>query len=163
MIDTRTLILDAETDNLLPMVTTIWVICTKVIETGEIREFFDGPSFLEYITELDPTHVVGQNHVGFDLEVLRRIWGVPYTIGKQCLWNNRPVRFVDTKLLSQFLNPDRVGGHSLESWGERLGFPKGTHTDWSQLSDSMREYCARDVEVTHKTLDYLIREIEEYG
>ena len=157
------LILDLESDNLLPMVSTIHVVCTKVIETQETREFYDRDSFVEYVTGLDPTHVVGQNHIAYDLEVLARLWGIPYTVGRQSTWMSRPVKFVDTKLISQFLNPDREGGHSLASWGERLGFPKGDHSDWSKLTPEMITYCHRDVAVTEKVLKALEQELEEYG
>lgn len=159
----RTLILDLESDNLLPLVSTIWVVCTKVIETQEVREFYDKDSFVEYITNLQPTHLVGQNHIAYDLEVLARLWDIPYTIGRECTWNGRPVKMVDTKLISQFLNPDRLGGHSLAEWGERLGFPKGDHSDWSKLTPQMLQYCHRDVAVTEKMLKALEQELEGYG
>jgi DNA polymerase I len=157
------LILDLESNGLLPLVSTIWVICTKVIETGEVREFYDRDSFVEYVTNLQPTHLVGQNHIAYDLEVLARLWDIPYTVGRMSSFMDIPVKLVDTKLISQFLNPDRVGGHSLAEWGERLGFPKGDHNDWSKLTPEMLEYCHRDVVLTERTLKDLEREMEDYG
>jgi hypothetical protein len=156
------LILDLESDGLLPMVSTIWVICTKVIETGEVREFYDRDSFVEYVTNLQPTHLVGQNHIAYDLEVLARLWDIPYTVGRMSSFMDIPVQLVDTKLISQFLNPDRVGGHSLAEWGERLGFPKGDCTNFSELTLELVTYCKRDVEVTERMLRALEQEMENY-
>ena len=145
------------------MVSTIHVVCTKVIETQETQEFYDRDSFVKYIAELDPTHVVGQNHIAYDLEVLARLWNIPYTVGRESTWMGRSVKFVDTRLVSIFLNPDREGGHSLASWGERLGFPKGDCTNFSELTPELVQYCGRDVEVTEKMLKALEQELEEYA
>lgn len=161
--DRRTLVFDVEADNLLPLCTTIHVVCTKVVETGEKRSFRDRDSFVEYVEGLRPTHVCGANILGFDLECLARVWGIPYTVGKMSSWIDIPVVWVDTLLISRFLNADRVGGHSLEAWGERLGFQKGDHSDWSKFSEEMLTYCIRDVDLTERVLEYLEREMEEYG
>lgn len=158
----KTLVFDIEADNLLPLCTTIHVVCTKVIETGEKRSFRDRDSFVEYVKELRPTHVCGANILGFDLEALARVWNIPYTVGKMSSWMDIPVVWVDTLLISRFLNADRAGGHSLEAWGERLGFAKGEHSDWSQYSEEQRVYCERDVDLTEKVLEYLEIEMEEY-
>jgi len=160
--DKRTLVLDLEADNLLPLATRIWCVCTKLLETGEERTFYDKDSFTEYIREVSPTHVVMHNGLGFDLECLCRVWGIPYTVGKMSSWMDMPVVWVDTLLLSRFLDADRIGGHSLEASGERLGFPKGSHSDWSQLSDEMVRYCQQDVRVTERVLHSLQQEVEAY-
>lgn len=158
-----TLVFDVESDGLLPLCTQVWVVCTKVIETRERRSFRDRDSFVEYVKGLRPTHVCGANILGFDLECLARVWDISYTVGKMSSWMDTPVVWVDTLLISRFLNADRVGGHSLEAWGERLGFAKGDHSDWSQFSEEMLTYCIRDVDLTERVLEYLEREMEEYG
>ena len=56
----------------------------------------------------------------------------------------------DTLIESQLYNPIRDGGHSLESWGERLNYNKGNFTEFSEYSDNMLEYCKRDVELTRR-------------
>ncbi|MBB6253043.1 DNA polymerase [Nitrospirillum iridis] len=50
---------------------------------------------------------------------------------------------------------DPRGAHALADWGERLGFPKGDHSDWTQFSYEMAEYCRRDVDVTRKVWEAL--------
>jgi DNA polymerase I len=82
--------------------------------------------------------VVGHNLIGYDMPVLERLWGITVA----------PERVLDTLVLSRLYEPSKSGGHSLRNWGECLGFPKGDHTDWTQLSQEMIDYCIRDVEVT---------------
>jgi len=57
---------------------------------------------------------------------------------------------LDTLVLSRLADPAQEGGHSLRNWGNRLGFPKGEHSDWTQYSEEMLKYCIRDVEVTQR-------------
>lgn len=158
-----TLILDIESDELIPLIKNIWVVCTKVVETGDKRSFRSREDFQQYVSDLNPTLVVGHNIAGFDLEALRRIWGIEYKWDtKGCSFNGKPVRFLDTLQLSQFLNADRQPGHSLEAWGEKLGLEKIDFKDWSGYSEEMRVYCERDVDLTELVYKRLIKELEEY-
>lgn len=159
----RTLVFDVEANDLLPLTTTIWVVCTKLVETGEKRSFRGRDEFVAYVQEVSPTHVVGHNILGFDLEALTRVWNIPYTVGRDASWMGSPVVWVDTLLISRFLNADRVGGHSLESYGERFGFPKIDHSDFSHYTEDMRIYCERDVDLTEKVLKYLEEEMADYA
>jgi DNA polymerase-1 len=157
-----TLILDVESDGLIPLIKNIWVVCTKVVETGDKRSFRSREDFTQYVSYLNPTLVVGHN-VTFDLEALRRIWGIEYKWDtKGCSFNGKPVRFLDTLQLSQFINADRQPGHSLESWGEKLGLEKIDFKDWSGYSEEMRVYCERDVDLTELVYKRLLKELEEY-
>ena len=159
-----TLILDIESDNLIPLIKNIWVVCTKVIETGEKRSFRDPKEFINYVQHLQPTLVVGHNILGFDLEALRRVWGIPYRVESSGLssFNGLDVHFLDTLQLSQFLNADRQPGHSLEAFGEKLGLEKIDFKDWSGYSEEMRIYCERDVDLTELVFKRLLKELEEY-
>jgi DNA polymerase I-like protein with 3'-5' exonuclease and polymerase domains len=65
----------------------------------------------------------------------------------------------DTHILSRIYNPDRLG-HSLEWFGEKFGYPKGDHNDWTHLSQEMIDYCIRDVDLTEKVYEYLLLEGE---
>jgi DNA polymerase-1 len=157
-----TLILDIESDGLIPLIKNIWLVCTKVVETGDKRSFRSREDFQQYVSDLNPTLVVGHN-VTFDLEALRRLWGIEYKWDtKGCSFNGKPVRFLDTLQLSQFLNADRQPGHSLESWGEKLGLEKIDFKDWSGYSEEMRVYCERDVDLTELVYKRLLKELEEY-
>lgn len=157
-----TLTLDIESDGLIPLIQNIWVVCTKVVETGDKRSFRSREDFQQYVSDLNPTLVVGHN-VTFDLEALRRIWGIEYKWDtKGCSFNGKPARFLDTLQLSQFINADRQPGHSLESWGEKLGLEKIDFKDWSGYSEEMRVYCERDVDLTELVYKRLIKELEDY-
>src|SRR5690606_14298538 len=87
---------------------------------------------------------------------------------------------VDTHVWSRLFNPDRPGGHSLESWGEKLGYPK---IDWrgeaiklgliepgspqgaefKQYHEKMLEYCEQDTLVNQHVFLDLVKELEYKG
>ena len=124
--------LDLEANGLTP--DTIWCVVTK--ENGVTLVHGDPDSLSEALR--GSQSVVGHNLIGYDMPVLERLWGITVA----------PERVLDTLVLSRLYEPSKSGGHSLRNWGECLGFPKGDHTDWSQLSQEMIDYCIRDVEVT---------------
>ena len=124
--------LDLEANGLTP--DTIWCVVTK--ENGVTLVHRDPDSLSEALR--GSVSVVGHNLIGYDMPVLERLWGITVA----------PERVLDTLVLSRLYEPSKSGGHSLRNWGECLGFPKGDHTDWSQLSQEMIDYCIRDVEVT---------------
>ena len=139
--------LDIETDGLNP--TKIWMVATN--HDGDYKVHYTPDTLLDLLQGSDK--VVGQNLIGYDLPVLESLWGVSVA----------PERIIDTLVLSRLANPQREGGHSLRSWGERLGFPKGDYNDWSQCSQEMVEYCIQDVAVTEKTYFELIDELSEFS
>jgi DNA polymerase I len=61
-----------------------------------------------------------------------------------------PQRVIDTLILSRLVDYSRDGGHSLDAWGERLGYRKIKFTDFGQFSPQMLTYCKRDVEITYQ-------------
>ena len=124
--------LDLEANGLTP--DTIWCVVTK--ENGVTLVHGDPDTLSEALR--GSVSVVGHNLIGYDMPVLERLWGITVA----------PERVLDTLVLSRLYEPSKSGGHSLRNWGECLGFPKGDHTDWSQLSQEMIDYCIRDVEVT---------------
>ena len=135
--------LDLEADGLNP--TRIWCVVTR--ENG-VNTVHKDPGSLCKALE-GSVSVVGHNLIGYDLPVLKRLWGVSVA----------PERIVDTLVLSRLYDPSRAGGHSLKVWGELLGFPKGDHDDWSCLSTAMIEYCERDTEVTEAVHKQLVRDM----
>lgn len=157
-----TLIIDIESDNLMPMASVIWVVCTRVIETGEERSFRERDDFITYVQNLRPTIIVGHHHIGFDLPCLQKVWGCDYTVGRQDTFLGMPVELRDTLLLSQYLNADRLNGHSLKVLGKAVGEYKGEHSDWSKWSEEMEAYCRQDVRATEAVYKMLLREIDDY-
>jgi DNA polymerase I-like protein with 3'-5' exonuclease and polymerase domains len=62
------------------------------------------------------------------------------------------------------MNPERPGGHSLANWGSILGLPKIDFTDFDAgWSETMQEYCIRDVDVLEKVYHRLLEEQKHYG
>jgi hypothetical protein len=102
---------------------------------------------------------VTHNGLGYDLWVLMLLWGCPFTVGPDT-FNGKPVKFVDTLTLSRYLWPDRPWGHGLEAWGEKLGIPKGAHSNFSRYSEEMAVYNRQDCKVTKAVYEYLLKEMQ---
>lgn len=143
--------IDVETDSLDP--TTIWCMGWENIKTGqkgiclgiqEIRLWFDGVGLCVFI---------GHNSLKFDFRVLLRLAhvGIPVSRG------------IDTLVLSQLYSPSLSTGHSLGAWGEVLGRPKGSFSDFSELSPDMVAYCQQDVSITAELFKKLTRVLRRIG
>ena len=135
--------LDLEANGLTP--DTIWCVVTRENGTNVVHTT---PDTLSEALRGSQS-VVGHNLIGYDMPVLERLWGITVA----------PERVLDTLVLSRLYEPSKSGGHSLRNWGECLGFPKGDHTDWSQLSQEMIDYCVRDVEVTEAVHQKLMQDM----
>lgn len=139
------LAVDIETDGL--SATRIWVVCAKDVDTGEEWTFLNPSHIQEEKVRLvdlfkSADKFVMHNGIGFDAPVLNKL------IGKGTVELDK---VIDTLVVSRLVKYDVEGGsHSLDAWGQRLGFAKGSHSDWSKLSQEMIDYCRRDVDVTIK-------------
>ena len=134
------LVFDIETDDL--QATLVHCIVAQDAETGEIFKF--PPHKLEegYKFLATADRLIGHNIIGFDIPMVQKFGGVDLS--------NKEV--IDTLVLSRLFNPNRDGGHSLESWGFRLGLSKIEFEDYLNYSTEMLDYCVRDV--TLNTLVY---------
>ena len=141
----NTVFLDIEADGLNP--TKIHCVVTKRSNEAHLTHL----SRRSLIDELAKGgKVCGHNLIGYDLPVMRKLWGISVP----------SERVLDTLVLSRLFHPDREGGHSLAVWGMHLGFPKGDHSEWDVLSDEMIEYCKRDVDVTEKLHNALMVQMQ---
>ncbi len=138
--------LDLEANGLDP--DTIWCVVTQ--QNGETEVHLDQRSLRKALE--GSVSVCGHNLIGYDLPVLKRLWGLSVA----------PERIVDTLVLSRLFDPSKSGGHSLRNWGNELGFPKGDHNDWSCLSPEMIDYCIQDVAVTEAVHQRLIAEMVDF-
>lgn len=136
-------VLDIETDGLNP--TVIHVVVIKDIDTNEVYTFRTRDELQGFLALHRLTLVVSHNGIAFDWPVLRRLWNVTIdrAIGR------------DTLVLSRLLDQGRVHGHSLEAWGERLGFSKTEFDQWDRYSEEMLAYCINDVHLNHKLYNFL--------
>jgi DNA polymerase I len=141
----RTFSCDIETDGLNPSV--VWCIAVQDIHSGQVITFSETTLGLFkpwLVSEVDC--LVFHNGISFDVPVLERLLGIVFD----------SIQIEDTLVLSQLDEPRREGGHSLASWGERLGFDKGDHSDWSEFSKEMLDYCIIDVKITTKLYRHML-------
>jgi DNA polymerase I-like protein with 3'-5' exonuclease and polymerase domains len=146
----KRLAIDIETDDL--DATTIWCAVTKDIDTGEVKVWKAANGLRQYIEDQDL--LIGHNIINFDLPVLKKLWNLNT--------NSNPLR--DTLIMSRLLNPVLEKGHSLDSWGVRLGLKKGDFSDFDGgLSEDMVDYCIQDVEITHALFTHLTDSLLDWG
>ena len=138
-------VLDIETDALDAKV--IHCIVSRDIKTNEINEFVQEEcytKFPEWSKTVDTFYM--HNGLAFDQPIINKL------TQSNIEWS----KVIDTLILTQLLNPNIDKGNSLGAWGDRLGFPKEIPPkDFSIYTPYMLEYCNRDVDVTHKLVNYL--------
>ncbi len=127
---------DIEADNLRDEATVIYCVCVLNLQTKYEQTFTDAASFRAWL-EAEDRILVGHNFLAYDAPVLNKLWGTRIGVSK----------VVDTFILSQMFDPS-LGSHGLEAWGERVGYAKGDHTDFSRFTPEMLKYCQRDVRLT---------------
>lgn len=141
----------------------VWCGVVRNVDTGAVRRLY-GPELTakHFAKALEgATEIIGHNIVGYDLPVLQLYGLLTYRIGypgEPSLLNGSPVVFTDTLLWSKLLNADRLGGHSLEAWGRRLGNHKTYFEEWDKFSEEMLEYCVQDTSVNKTILEALEKE-----
>ena len=141
----RTFSCDIETDGI--DATKVWCIAVHSIDTDQVITFA-GPclNLFKPWLESEADCLIFHNGISFDVPVLEKLLDVDFS----------GVQIEDTLVMSQLYKPRLDGGHSLSSWGDRLGFAKGDYDDWSKFTDEMLQYCIRDTKVTTKVYKYLV-------
>lgn len=140
----RKIILDIETNIAHDK---IWMCVTREIG-GDVQVWKEASGLQKYLDSCDL--IIMHNGICFDAPVLRRNWNITMKQNQMC----------DTLVLSRLLNPSLEGGHSLDAWGQRLGFAKGDFKDFdSGYSKEMEEYCIQDTLVTEKLYQHLTAEL----
>jgi DNA polymerase-1 len=144
----------------------IHVVVTKDIDTGEVKLWKAADNLREYLK--DVSLIVMHNGIAFDAPVLNRLWKTKIRLNQ----------VYDTLIVSRLLDPSRENGHSLEAWGQTLGFHKIDYAKvWTWLMDRpqaysgecfdlphhglLDDYCVRDVEVTAKLYLKLVNDFNE--
>ena len=140
------IVLDIETNS---KHNVIWLCVTRNIETNEVKVWKQASGLQEYLASCDL--IIMHNGINFDCQVLKETWKVSMKLSQVC----------DTLVLSRLLNPSLEDGHSLEAWGNRLGFPKGDFCDWDAgWSQEMEDYCIQDTLVTAKLYNHLVTTLQ---
>ena len=143
------IILDIEANGLNP--DKIFCIVTADVDSGQLKSYT--PDMINQFNLDGVQEIIGHNILGYDIPVLERLLDLDFS----------NIKLTDTLVLSRLFNPVRDGGHSLAAWGQRLGYPKGDHTDFTQFTDEMLEYCERDVQVNIKTYKKLMIESDGFS
>ena len=141
------IILDIETNTAHDK---IWCVVCRDLDTDIVSTFTQPNSLQPYLDSVEK--IIAHNGIFFDFPVLKKVWNI--TVKKS--------QVIDTLVLSRLYNPSLEDGHSLASWGQRLGFPKGDFTDFDNgLTDEMLQYCKQDTLVTAKLYQHLEREMKD--
>tara|TARA_Y100000310_G_scaffold161131_1_gene161066 strand:- start:7273 stop:9183 length:1911 start_codon:yes stop_codon:yes gene_type:complete len=146
---------DLEADGFLDTLTRIW--CAVVIDEDGTEHVFTPANIQRLPGHLDQYEELRGHHaIGYDWPALRKVFGYEYRGRK-----------VDTLLMSRLQRParrrppncqGRVGPHSVEAWGYRLGHYKEEHDEWDKFSPEMLNRCLEDTRIQVKIYDELIKE-----
>jgi len=129
----------------------IHAVVTKNIDTGEVKLWKAADSLREYLK--DVSLIVMHNGIAFDAPVLNRLWKTKIRLNQ----------VYDTLIVSRLLDPSRETGHSLEAWGNTLGFHKIDYAKvWTWLMGRNQEYAGECFDLPHHGLldDYCVRDVE---
>ena len=105
------------------------------------KELKDFPKF---VNSTDLNKVVCHNEINFDLLACKLYFGMDYEVEPDT-WCGNKVLFEDTLVISKALNPDRIGGHSLDALSEKTGIRK----------IAFRKHLSTDVRFKHFAADML--------
>lgn len=101
--------------------------------------------------------VIGHNIIGYDLPMLRRLYGGDVT-----------GRVFDTLVAARVLWPDAknhpFGGNSLKAFGEHLKCWKGEYDGgWEAWSQAMEDYCVQDTLVSAAIYGYVLPKVSKFA
>lgn len=172
------LVFDIEANGLLEESTSIHCICGNYINDGEIlsdkfslyNNLLNKDTILSYFTRADK--IIGHNIIKYDIPMLKKFYDIDLInlLGIE--------RIVDTYILSQLFFPDRqlprgcptavfnpiikkikkIGPHSLEAWGYRVGHKKIEIHDWREFNQDIIERCEIDVLINAKAYFLMMKE-----
>lgn len=136
--------------------TRIWcAVCVNVV-SKEVVRLVGERQVKEWFTEKAKekgVRFIGHNILGYDAPTLNRLL--------QC--GIKLNTLIDTMLMSMFYSPSLDGGHSLDTWGVRLHFPKIKFDDFDKYSDEMLEYCEQDTKLCLRVYLALIARMTKAG
>ena len=104
------------------------------------------------------TTIIGHNIIGFDLPVLKRVWGWEPSEETVCL---------DTLVMSRLARPDREGGHSLKRLAILTGLEQKDEfrvEDFDgPVTQEMIDYCLQDTRANADVFEWLVKELAGFG
>ena len=164
---------DCETNGLLDTLDTVHCIVLHNLDNGSTNAFHTPRELRIALRLLEEADLrIAHNALGFDELALKKVypnWNPKGTVRdtlvmsrliyadmaeRDFAWRRKHPKF-DAKL---------IGRHSLEAWGQRLGYPKDDYAarckaagidPWANWSQEMQDYCVIDVEVLVKLWEKL--------
>jgi len=139
------IIFDIEADGLDPTI----IHCIVAKELGGAVHTFDNTQIEEGIKFLENAEVlIGHNIIGYDIPVIQKLHGAKVTH-----------KLEDTLVMSRLFNPVRENGHSLKTWGWRVGMAKQDQPEtFDEYTPAMLDYCVQDVKLNEVVYNYLLKE-----
>lgn len=152
----------------------IWCVVTRNIDNSEVKVWKHPEGLQKYLDSC--TLIIMHNGINFDGPVLKKNWKITMKKTQVC----------DTLVISRLFSPSIESGHSLQAWGERLGYykapykkiwswmtnkslvvedVKGKKVDQSNLAfdepvmSALVWYCIQDTLVTQKLYEHLTKEM----
>lgn len=122
--------------------------CAGVMKQGSSQvTLVRDPAEFQAILDATPgANVYAHNGMAYDFLVLQDLWSIDFS--------KHTLR--DSLVMSRLWDPSLPRGHSLEAWGDALGFPKGTYEGpWDEFTDDMGVYCLQDVRVLERLVAFL--------
>ena len=138
-------VFDIETDGL--DATKIWCIVAKELG-GDVYKF-DPDNIEEGVKLLQRADVlIGHNIIGFDIPVVEKLFNIKLQADIE-----------DTLVMSRLFNPVQENGHSLQTWGYRVGYPKKEQPEtFDSYTPNMMDYCVQDVRLNELVYNQLLRD-----
>lgn len=143
-------VIDLETDALEKYTKIHCIVCLDV-DTGEEYVFEEYDAFKAFANNI--TLWIGHNFISFDRSVLHSLLGIEIPLEN----------ILDTLIFSRLLNYKIKGGHSIEAWGNRLGYRKeGVGIkDWSVYTEEMLERCKSDCQINLRLYKFFLRYLKD--
>lgn len=158
------IVLDIETNS---DASKIWCVFCRDIDTDIVSMFTKPDNLQAYLDSVEK--IIVHNGIFFDFPVLKKNWKI----------QAKKSQVIDTLVLARLYDPSIEGGHSLEAWGERLGYYKAPYKQiWSWMTGTfldkdnahlpfdepviplLHHYCARDTLVTAQLYKHLEKEMK---
>lgn len=172
----RRWIVDIEANGFYDVVTAVHCLVIRDADNpGNVRVYSDrilegAPrhgAIEEGVRSIDGEEWIGHNLVGYDVPVLEKLGYRPSpAVVTDTLVRSRLfyTEIKVTDLIRCQKDPTfprkMIGGHSLESWGHRLGCLKGAYgktAQWETFTHEMLEYCVQDTAVTFQAWELFSR------
>lgn len=144
------LVFDSESNGFVFEATKVHVISTVSATPGDDKVVsYYGDNLEQGLQVLqDSEIIVAHNAIKHDIMLFQKLYPG---------WE--PPLVIDTLVLSQLLNPERLGGHSIEVWARRMGGEqKVQHEQWEVFDFDMLRRCESDTRLNKRVLHRLLKE-----